>query len=257
LQPYAERIRQTMLKSMREARVNTGWSFPMADYEEAMTGLIDAALTGGRAVAFFAAFLPFARRLAAAGVHNSLIQVVIKLTAPGVPDIYNGCELWDLSMVDPDNRRPVDYALRDRMLGQLEAQLAADRLACMRQLWAHWEDGGIKLATTMTLLHHRREFTELYAEGDYQPLPAQGMHADDLCAFTRTRGPSSLIVAVARGPRGRQPEQFDADTALPMPETLARLGWRELLTGRTLPPGIGQLGAADLFADLPVAVLVA
>jgi (1->4)-alpha-D-glucan 1-alpha-D-glucosylmutase len=127
----------------------------------------------------------------------------------------------------------------------------------MRRLWAHWEDGGIKLATTMTLLQHRREFPELYAEGDYQPLPAQGTHADELCAFARTQGPRSLIVAAARGPRGRQPGQFDADTALPVPEMLGRLRWRELLTGRTLAPGIGQLRAAELFADLPVAVLAA
>ena len=101
---------------MREARVHTGWAFPNAEYEDATMSLIDAALTGSRAGAFLAAFLPFARRLAAAGAHNSLVQTVLKLTAPGVPDLYNGSELWDLSMVDPDNRHEVDYALRRRML---------------------------------------------------------------------------------------------------------------------------------------------
>jgi (1->4)-alpha-D-glucan 1-alpha-D-glucosylmutase len=257
LHAYAERMRQTLQKSMREARVHTGWSFPNAEYEDAMSSLIDAALTGTRAVAFFAAFLPFARRVAAAGAHNSLIQTVLKLTAPGVPDIYNGSELWDLSMVDPDNRRPVDYALRSRMLEQLETELAADRGTCMRQLWQHWADGRIKLATIATLLRHRRDASELYTEGDYQPLPAVGAHAEELCAFARTRGPLLMIVAVARGSRRRQQPEFDDNTVLSVPEALHRRQWRELLTGRTLPPASGQFRATDLFADLPAAVLVA
>jgi (1->4)-alpha-D-glucan 1-alpha-D-glucosylmutase len=257
LQHYAGRIRQAMLKSMREARVHTGWAFPNADYEEAMTSLIDAALTGGRAAAFFAAFLPFARRLAAAGAHNSLIQTVLKLSAPGVPDIYTGSELWDLSMVDPDNRRAVDHALRAGMLEQLEGALAADRGACMRALWQHWEDGRIKLATIMTLLRHREEFEQLYAEGDYQPLAALGAHADELCAFARTRGTQLLLVAVARGSRRRQQPDYEEDTLLSVPEALRRPRWRELLSGRTLLLGSGHFRAADLFADLPAAVLAA
>ena len=255
LRPYAERIRQTMLKSMREARVHTGWAFPNAEYEEAMMTLVDAALTGARAVAFFAAFLPFTRRLAASGAHNSLIQTVLKLTAPGVPDIYNGSELWDLSMVDPDNRRDVDYALRWRMLDQLEGALAADRGACMRQLWHDWCDGRIKLATITTLLHHRQAFPELYAEGDYQPLPALGAHADELCAYARTHSPQILIVAVARGSRRRQQQDFDEDTLLAVPATLRRQRWHELLSGRTVVLESEHFRAADLFADLPAAVL--
>jgi (1->4)-alpha-D-glucan 1-alpha-D-glucosylmutase len=220
-----------------------------------MTSLIDAALTGARAGAFFAAFLPFARRVAVAGAHNSLVQTVLKLTAPGVPDIYNGTELWDLSMVDPDNRRPVDYALRARMLDQIEAGLAADRSACLRQLWQHWHDGRIKLATIATLLQHRREVPDLYTEGDYQPLPALGAHAEELCAFARTHGPQVLIVAVARGSRRRQQPDFVDDTMVNVPEALHRRQWRELLTGRALQLASGQFRAAELFADLPVAVL--
>lgn len=257
LASYAERIRQTMQKSMREARVHTGWAFPNAEYEEAMSALIDAALTGTRAAAFFAAFLPLARRLAASGAHNSLIQTVLKLTSPGVPDIYTGSELWDLSMVDPDNRRRVDYALRMDMLGQLEGQLSADRALHMRRLWHHWSDGRIKLATIMTLLQHRRAAAELYADGDYQPLAASGAHANELCAFARTHGPQILIVAVACGSRRRQQPGFDEDSVLGVPETLRRRQWRELLTGRTLMLEAGQWRGSELFADLPAAVLVA
>jgi (1->4)-alpha-D-glucan 1-alpha-D-glucosylmutase len=255
LRPYAERIRQTMRKSMREARVHTGWAFPNAEYEEAMMSLIDAALTGSRASAFFAAFLPFMRRLAASGAHNSLIQTVLKLTVPGVPDIYNGSELWDLSMVDPDNRRGVDYALRWRMLEQIEGALQADRAGSMRALWQHWCDGRIKLATTMTLLRHRRARPELYAEGDYQPLGALGAHADELCAYARTHTDEILIVAVARYSRRRQQQDFDADTLLVVPEALRRRQWRELLSGRVIELESEHLRAAELFADLPAAVL--
>jgi (1->4)-alpha-D-glucan 1-alpha-D-glucosylmutase len=182
---------------------------------------------------------------------------VLKLTAPGVPDIYNGSELWDLSMVDPDNRRPVDYEARSRMLDQLQTELAADRGACMRQLWQRWHDGRIKLATIATLLRHRHDAADLYTEGDYQPLSAAGAHAEELCAFARTRGQQLLIVAVARGSRRRQQPEFDADTMLALPEALQRRQWRELLTGRTLAPASGQFRATDLFADLPAAVLVA
>ena len=157
LRAYAERIRQTMLKSMREARVHTGWAFPNAEYEDAMMSLIDAALTGSRAGAFLAAFLPFARRLAAAGAHNSLIQTVLKLTAPGVPDLYNGSELWDLSMVDPDNRRAgrLCAAPAHARANSMRRWRATGGAACA-QLWQDWCDGRIKLATIATLLRHRR-----------------------------------------------------------------------------------------------------
>jgi len=220
-----------------------------------MMSLIDAALTGSRASAFLAAFLPLMRRLAASGAHNGLIQTVLKLTAPGVPDIYNGSELWDLSMVDPDNRRSVDYGLRARMLEQLDSALQADRGECMRQLWRHWDDGRIKLATVMTLLRHRQTRPELYAEGDYQPLAAHGPHADELCAYARIHGEQSLIVAVARHSRRREQQGFDADTVLVVPEALRRRQWRELLSGRVMVLESEHLRPSDLFADLPAAVL--
>jgi (1->4)-alpha-D-glucan 1-alpha-D-glucosylmutase len=127
----------------------------------------------------------------------------------------------------------------------------------MRQLWHDWSDGRIKLAIIMTLLQHRRAAAELYADGDYQPLVAAGAHADELCAFARTHGAQILIVAVARGSRRRQQQDFDDDSLLGVPETLRRRQWRELLTGRTLLPEAGQLRGRELFADLPAAVLVA
>jgi (1->4)-alpha-D-glucan 1-alpha-D-glucosylmutase len=255
LKDFANRIRGAMVKSMRESRLHTGWAFPDSSYEEAMLGMIDAALTGSRASAFLGSFAPFARKVADCGVDKSLIQLVVKLTSPGVPDLYNGSELWDLSMVDPDNRRPVDYALRARLLQQLDERLAADRARCMRELRQEWCDGGIKLATLATLLRHRRQHEGLYSEGDYQPLPAGGARADDLCAYARARNGDKLLVAlVRRGHRGDGSKAWE-DTLLAVPEALRRSDWHELLTGRVISLESEAVHPSELFGQLPVIVL--
>ena len=124
---YAERLKATMVKSMREAKVHSTWAAPDAAYEDAMLTFVEEALDLSRSAAFLDSLLPFVRTVARFGAHNSLIQTVLKLTCPGVPDIYQGSELWDLSMVDPDNRRPVDYGLRERALDDVLKALASDR----------------------------------------------------------------------------------------------------------------------------------
>jgi (1->4)-alpha-D-glucan 1-alpha-D-glucosylmutase len=255
LHDFAQRVRTTMVKSMRESRRHTGWAFPATDYEEATLNLIDTALTGNRAAAFLGSFVPFVRKVADCGVDKSLIQTVLKLTSPGVPDLYNGCELWDLSMVDPDNRRPTDYALRAKLLQQVDERLQSDRIQCMRELRHNWCDAGIKLATIATLLRHRQNHDQLYAEGDYQPLPASGARADDLCAFARSRNGKRLIVAVARRAYRSQGATDWLDTGLPIPEGLRRAQWHELLSGRVLDLQAETASAAELFAHLPVVVL--
>jgi (1->4)-alpha-D-glucan 1-alpha-D-glucosylmutase len=257
LRDYARRMRQTLQKSMREARTHTSWGFPNAAYEEATMALIDAALIGARATAFLPAFLPLARRVAEAGVDNSLIQAAIKLTAPGVPDIYNGTGLWDLAMVDPDNRRAVEFDHRLQGLQSLQDALARDRAGCMRTLRRDWHDGRIKLATVQTLLQHRSRQPELYARGDYQPLNAEGPLAERVCAYARTGDQGVIIVAVALGLHGEERVRSLEDTQLPLPESMRRSSWSELLTGHAPPPGRASLAAAELFRDLPVAVLEA
>jgi (1->4)-alpha-D-glucan 1-alpha-D-glucosylmutase len=191
------------------------------------------------------------------GVDKSLVQTALKLTAPGVPDIYNGSDLWDLSMVDPDNRRPVDYARRLRLLDEIDVQLTRDRPAAMRRLRKHWFDGGIKLAIIATLLRHRREHTALYEQGDYLPLPGAGTRADDLCAYARSHTGARLMVAVTRRARRETNAPHWRDTYLPLPEPLRGMRWHELLTGRRLPTAGDAFDADALFADLPVAVLSA
>ena len=148
-----------------------------------MGTLIDTALIGARAGAFMAAFLPLAREVALAGMHNSLVQTVVKLTAPGVPDLYQGSELWDLSMVDPDNRRPVDLARRSQMLQELDAALLAGRGELMPQLLREWRDGRIKLAVIATLLRHRAAHHHLaqrvgVLQNRSPPLPARRTSVD-------------------------------------------------------------------------------
>ena len=254
LAAYAERVKGAMTKFMREAKVHSTWAAPDELYEAAFLALVDAAIRGERAEAFLPSFLPFANRIAQLGVENSLIQTTLKLTLPGVPDIYQGAELWDLSMVDPDNRRPVDYPQRLAMLEEVEALLTADGAAAMGGFFADWTDGRVKLALIHTLLHLRGRVPELFAAGDYRPLVVEGAGADAICAYERRLGSRSLCVALARFPaRGAARTE---GTQLRLPEALSGRTFSEVVSGRTVQ-GSATLAARDLFAILPVAVLMA
>ena len=196
---YGARIHAALEKSLREAKRRSSWAAPDADYEQATQTFAKEAL---KSETFLSNFLPFMRRVARLGVENSLIQTVGKLTAPGVPDIYQGCELWDLNLVDPDNRRPVDFAQREAALADLAARLKApeQRSALFTTLMDEWQDGRAKLATTALLLTLRRDEPELFANGDYQP--------------TRHRG-RSLGLGLWLCADFRRPEARRRDGALP------------------------------------------
>ena len=169
LDVYAKRIAGALEKSMREAKLHSNWSAPNTAYEEAMQRFAADALDPLRPT-FLTAFLPFAQRVAKLSVDNSLAQLVLKLTLPGVPDIYQGCELWDLSLMDPDNRRAVDYGRRRSMLERVETGLRADRGALLTQTYAAWEDGAIKFALTRVLLDLRAADPSLFAAGSYEAI---------------------------------------------------------------------------------------
>ena len=143
-----------------------------------MLGLAELALDPRRSAAFLDAFLPFAERVARLGAQNSLAQTVLKLTLPGMPDIYQGTELWDLSLVDPNNRRPVDYALRERLLDEILQTLAGDWQGAMARYLRSWQDARFKLAAMAAILGFRRDAPFLFAEGDYEGLLAEGDGAD-------------------------------------------------------------------------------
>ncbi len=249
---YVTRIQDYMTKAIKEAKVNSSWVQPNEAWDEAVRGFV-AAVLRREDNPFLAAFEPLAERVAKLGMMNSLAQTVLKLTVPGVPDIYQGCDSWDFSLVDPDNRRPVDYAARRRALATLEKAEPGDLLA-------HWPDGRIKLFVTRAILRHRQEHAELFGQGNYRPLKVSGPHADSVVAFAREHENRAVVVIVPRVtsrlgenlPVGACWENTVVTLAEETPAT-----WRELFTGRTAQPDErGGLPLADILADFPLAVLV-
>lgn len=241
---YVQRIADYMTKAINEAKVNSSWIQPNDAWVKAVRHFIEKILHRAKAkTAFWRVIQPLADQVAQLGAINSLSQTMLKLTVPGVPDIYQGNELWDYSLVDPDNRRPVDYALRKRLISKLDK---ADPAELLRD----WRDGRIKLFITRAILRFRSEQPDLFAHGDYHAVKVTGEHAHLAVAFERVHEGQRVLIAVPRltAPLGFPPVG-DAwkDTAL-----AAEGGeWRELLTGRKLT----SLSLASLFADFPFAVL--
>jgi (1->4)-alpha-D-glucan 1-alpha-D-glucosylmutase len=199
----------------------------------------------------------FVESLARAGAINSLAQTLIKLAAPGVPDTYQGGELWDFSMVDPDNRRPVDWAARRLLLDELRRRFTegpADRQA-LAELAAHWRDGREKLFLTWRALALRRDQPVLFAGGTYLPLQTSGRHADRLVAFARVANGHAAVAVAPRliTPLLRNAGTIDwADTTVTLP---ADRSWRDALAQRDLGARTAPVAAAGLLADFPVALL--
>jgi (1->4)-alpha-D-glucan 1-alpha-D-glucosylmutase len=197
---FVGRIQEYMAKATREAKVHTSWINPNEAYDTAVHDFVAAILDPARSGPFLADFARFQQTIARAGAINSLGQALLKLTVPGVPDTYQGNELWDLSLVDPDNRRPVDYRLRQRSLAGLartgDDDASASRL--VRRLVSGWTDGRIKQYLTWRALGVRRQHPDLFKRGSYRPLDAAGPLADHLCAFLRQHDGQQIVVAVPR-----------------------------------------------------------
>jgi len=258
------RVRAATLKSVREGKARSSWLNPNADYEAATLSFVDALLKPGAGNAFLDEFLPFQRKAARIGLMNAISQAVLKLSVPGVPDLYQGCELHDLSLVDPDNRRPVDYALRSARLAEIQ-RAAEPGTSALRSyaesLFASADDGRLKLYVTWRLLQLRAARDALFRDGDYTPLRARGPRANNVCAFTRSRGSEPMIVVAPRWfarlmAAGRAPLGAVAweDTALEAPPG----DWMNWLTGETmrLEQSDGAFVLAELLTTLPWAVLV-
>jgi (1->4)-alpha-D-glucan 1-alpha-D-glucosylmutase len=253
---FAGRVEHAMIKSIREAKLRSTWNAPDAAYEDAMRGFVHAALDVSRPNAFLESFLPFQGRVAALGVRNSLVQTALKLTLPGMPDIYQGAELWDLNLVDPDNRRPVDFARRRRLLENTEMQ--GGRAVALTEMLENWHDGRIKLLITATLLAVRRQHPTLFSAGGYEPLPASGPKADHICAFARAHESAALLVVAARFPERMRTDPDWEGTAVARPRSVVHTGrWRDLLTGQIVECGAGEALPLDALPRiLPVVVLV-
>jgi (1->4)-alpha-D-glucan 1-alpha-D-glucosylmutase len=193
---YRERIEEYMVKASREAKRRTSWSNVNADYEEALRQFIRLALERREGNVFPAEVAEFARRLARFGFLNSLGQTLCKLTAPGMPDIYQGNELWDWSLVDPDNRHPVDYDLRRRLLSEVKAWTPLKE--SLQSALGTIEDGRCKLHVTFRTLEFRRANEALFRDGTYVPLRVSGEHAAHVLAYARTLGDQVAAVVVPR-----------------------------------------------------------
>jgi (1->4)-alpha-D-glucan 1-alpha-D-glucosylmutase len=229
LRDLADRLDAAMLKAAREAGLNTRWVFGDPGYEADLSAFVRRALADA---AFLRSFRDFAAVIAPAARSNALVQTALKLTVPGVPDIYQGAELWEQSLVDPDNRRPVDFADRARRLERIGDRAAADLTGA-----------DAKLALVRTLLALRRARPALFAEGSYEPLAPSGPDSA-ICAFARRHGPDILVVAAVLRPR---PPIVEISVPDPAPGR-----WRDLLTGSVHR----TLAAPALFARFPVAVLI-
>jgi (1->4)-alpha-D-glucan 1-alpha-D-glucosylmutase len=255
-----ERLQAYVTKALREAKVHTSWLNPDEDYERAVLDFLVAILDPDRP--FLQEFRPFQRRVAEQGIYNSLAQLLIKITAPGVPDFYQGTELWDLSLVDPDNRRPVDYAQRATLLRDVTAANET-----VESLLAARTDGRVKLFTMTRALHTRHTLRGVYETGEYIPLRVAGDHHDSIFAFARRLGNQIAITCVPRlvstllGDRTDPPlgEAVWGDTAIELPA-----GWRapslrnrftESVVDVEDAAGASRLTAAKIFERFPVALL--
>jgi (1->4)-alpha-D-glucan 1-alpha-D-glucosylmutase len=263
---YTQRLVNYMHKAIREAKLNSSWINPDEDYGEAIEGFVRGTLDRRRNPAFLEEFAGWVAPLARVGACNSLAQALLKICAPGVPDFYQGTELWDLNLVDPDNRRPVDFQLRRQWLAQIRQRAQADRQALLADLVRNWHDGRIKLFMTQAALEFRRREPELFISGEYLPLVAQGERKDQVFGFARRKNdrwalavvPRCVAQWVADDRIGFKPETWQGtDCELPCG---APPQWRNTFTGQTLTArstGDGQLTlpATELLGAFPVAML--
>ncbi len=245
---YRERLQEYIIKVAREASRFTNWVNPNEEYETALREFVGGALDRGRSAAFLEDFQGFVDARRDAGLLNALAQQVLKLTSPGVPDIYQGTEFMDDSLVDPDNRRPVDFESRSSALAGLDS-VSIDELVDDR-------DGDrMKLAVTARILNHRREHRDLYAEGEYQQLRVDGPAAEHVVAYLRRRGDEAMVVIVPRlmyrlagSGDALAPETWQGTTVAVSDGT-----WRDVLTGATVDGP--ELALPEVFATCPIAVL--
>jgi (1->4)-alpha-D-glucan 1-alpha-D-glucosylmutase len=264
---YLDRIQQYMSKAVHEAKVNLSWISDDPAYVEALLQFIEKTLLSEKSArpnAFLEQMQSFMPAISFFGAINSLAQRVLMLTSPGNPDIYQGTELWDFSLVDPDNRRPVDYALRENMLAELDRRAeAGDLPALCAELINNYQDGRIKMWTTMQALRLRRDRRDLFHPGSYRPLRAMSDQQEHVVAFAREHNNQVAIVAVPRlsytlaGGALRAPlAELWGKTELPVPPRSAEF-LENVFTGEKIKVTAQRtLLCREVFAHFPVALLV-
>jgi (1->4)-alpha-D-glucan 1-alpha-D-glucosylmutase len=266
-----ERLQEYMVKAAKEAKLHSSWINSNEAYENAIKTFVARVLAGRETMRFLPPFLAFHLRVARVGMVNSLAQVLLKIASPGVPDFYQGNDLWDLTLVDPDNRRPVDFARRQAMLDAVDALLEqppAGRAARIATLLQNWTDGAVKLLVTAAALRLRSAQPEVFLEGDYVPLEADTTVPGHIVAFARVAagGRAAIAIAphlVARLVSEERPVPIgDAwkTSRLLLPRRLAAMRWKDAFTGAELIP-VKNGDSAFFFVGqalkhLPVALLV-
>jgi (1->4)-alpha-D-glucan 1-alpha-D-glucosylmutase len=258
---FVQRIKAYIVKAVREAKVHTAWLKPDTEYENAYVLFVEKILARSEANEFLKELIPFCRKVSHYGMLNSLSQTLIKITSPGVPDFYQGAELWDLSLVDPDNRRPVDFEKRRAMLAGIRERDDADIGLLVQDLLATIEDGKIKLFLIYRALKAKKANRDIFRSGAYLPLEPAGRFKNHVIAFAwRYEQQWALVVAprflshlIQEGdfPLGRQVWQ---DTEVIMPDG-APATWRNVITGEVLSAG-KALFVGDIVLSFPVALLV-
>ena len=264
LQTYRERIQAYMVKALREGKRHSSWINPNEAYEAAMSGFIHHLLSPTGDNRFLADFLPFQRRVARFGLYKSLARILLKHTAPGFPDTYQGNEAWDFSLVDPDNRHPVNFEHLRGLLAELEAESesAQEQQHLARELAENPADPRTKLFLTRQLLACRREHPDLFREGDYRPLSVTGPRAEQVTAFAHCLGDAAVIAiaprypALAIGGSDGPPTGADVwqDTGLEIPRGWDG-PWTNLVTREPLQAEGGVVPLTRALADFPVALL--
>jgi (1->4)-alpha-D-glucan 1-alpha-D-glucosylmutase len=248
---YIERIQAYMAKALHEAKLNTSWIQPNKEWDTAMHDFVAKILEPSPRNKFLPVFVPVAKEIARLGAINSLAQTLLKLTSPGVPDIYQGNEIWDFSLVDPDNRRPVDYKRRRELLQSITTAKSHDLLA-------NWADGRIKMFLTQRVLQFRRKHAELFQRGEYLPLTASGTFAECTVSFARTLGDQWIVVITPRlSSRVGFPPIGDTwkDTTIEFPETVSLEHAHDLFTCRPICVEDRRVKVADAMSSLPFAVI--
>jgi (1->4)-alpha-D-glucan 1-alpha-D-glucosylmutase len=248
---YIERIQNYMVKALNEAKLNTSWIRPNEEWLGATRDFIARILEPSAKNKFLPSFLPVVEEIARLGAINSLAQTLLKLTSPGVPDIYQGNEIWDFSLVDPDNRRPIDYQRRRAMLESLGSSKPDELLQ-------NWPDGRIKMFLTHRLLKFRNEHVDLFRGGNYVPVIVRGTFADCCVSFARQLDNQGLVVIAPRlssrigfPPTGEKWK----DTVIDLAEGFPLQKARDIFTGREISVQDRQVKLSDAFSVLPFAVL--
>jgi (1->4)-alpha-D-glucan 1-alpha-D-glucosylmutase len=258
---FNARLNDYIIKAVREAKVHTAWLTPDTDYEENFIAFIYKILKPSDQNQFLEDFIPFQKIVSFYGIFNSLSQTLLKIASPGLPDFYQGSEFWDLNLVDPDNRRPVDFSLRTWLLNEMKSRESDDIIRLIDELLSTREDGKIKLFLICKALEVRQKFRNIFEKGEYVPLNTEGIYKENIIAFAWEHRPEWIITVVPRLLTGIvQDNQYPlgtevwGDTHVILPEDTP-LKWNNGITGLSVE-GKRTLAAGDILKHFPCALLI-